>query len=296
MSDLDDKPERPAQQDPSAERLAQQARADAAVRSESRKHTRRSFAVAGVAAAAGWGVYKWIDNSEDADMQPAPLRRAMLANASLSRTIFDERALAPTYPVARAENLRVNGNYGLKQNLIAGSWRLQLVGAAEAKSYPQYAADVTGWEYKYDQAASGEDQGHDTKVAPSADTAEKMAPGPMVAGEKLRQERAGRMPRGLEEAGKSFSTLAPSTPGLLLTMDDIVKLPKHELVTQFKCIEGWSQIVYWGGVRMADFIAAFPPNKGADGKLPGMCIWRPPTATTTSVTICRSACIRKRCW
>ena len=33
----------------------------------------------------------------------------------------------------------------------------------------------------------------------------------------------------------------PCTPGLLLTMDDILKLPKHELVTQFKCIEGWSQ-------------------------------------------------------
>jgi DMSO/TMAO reductase YedYZ molybdopterin-dependent catalytic subunit len=76
------------------------------------------------------------------------------------------------------------------------------------------------------------------------------------------------MPRGLEEAGESRSTLPPGTPGLLLTMDDILKLPKHDLVTQFKCIEGWSQIVHWSGVRLADLIAAYPPEKGTDGRLP----------------------------
>jgi len=73
---------------------------------------------------------------------------------------------------------------------------------------------------------------------------------------------------GLEEAGESRSTLAPGTPGLLLTMDDILQQPKHDLVTQFKCIEGWSQIVHWTGVRLADLIAAYPPEKGADGRLP----------------------------
>jgi len=64
-----------------------------------------------------------------------------------------------------------------------------------------------------------------------------MAPASMLAGEKVRQERTGRMPRGLEQAGESRSTLMPGTPGLLLTMDDILKLPKHDMVTQFKCIE-----------------------------------------------------------
>jgi DMSO/TMAO reductase YedYZ molybdopterin-dependent catalytic subunit len=90
----------------------------------------------------------------------------------------------------------------------------------------------------------------------------------MVAMEKIRQERVGRMRRGVEEAGESRSTLAPGTPGLLLTMDDILKLPKHDLVTQFKCIEGWSQIVHWSGVRMADLIEAYPPERLPDGRLP----------------------------
>ena len=51
-------------------------------------------------------------------------------------------------------------------------------------------------------------------------------------------------------------------------MADVTKLPRHELVTQFKCIEGWSEIVHWAGVRLADFIAAYPPAKNADGREP----------------------------
>ena len=90
-------------------------------------------------------------------------------------------------------------------------------------------------------------------------TAEKMAPKSMVEHEKMRQVR------GREEAGESRSTLAPGTPGLLLKLEDVTRLPRHELVTQFKCIEGWSQIVHWAGVRMADFIEAYPPQRRSDG-------------------------------
>src|SRR3984885_5898883 len=213
MSDLDDK------QSGAAELEA----ADAAVLQESRKHTRRSFAVAAAGAAAGWGLYQWIDRSQRLSMQPKPLRRVFQANAKLARAVFDDRALAPTYPLQRAEDLRVNGVYGLKQALVPESWRLQLTGVANARSYAQYVADVTAWEYQYADMKSHEDQGHDTKVAPSADTAEKMAPASMVAGEKIRQERAGKMVRGLEEAGRSRSTLSPGTPGLVLSMDEILK-------------------------------------------------------------------------
>jgi DMSO/TMAO reductase YedYZ molybdopterin-dependent catalytic subunit len=51
-------------------------------------------------------------------------------------------------------------------------------------------------------------------------------------------------------------------PGLLLTMEDIRKLPHVEMVTEFKCIEGWSEIVSWGGVRLRDLLAEFPPYIG----------------------------------
>lgn len=46
---------------------------------------------------------------------------------------------------------------------------------------------------------------------------------------------------------------------LTLTLDDIKKLPRVEMVTELKCIEGWSQIVHWVGVRFADFAKQYPP-------------------------------------
>ncbi|HEY0786347.1 MAG TPA: molybdopterin-dependent oxidoreductase, partial [Acidobacteriaceae bacterium] len=239
---------------------------NAKVLAASRRHTRRSFAMAAVAAAAAYAFYQWIDRSSAEQMQPWPLRRALLANADLSRAIFGERALAPTYPPARAENLRVNGVYGLKQALQPESWRLQVVGVRRAAEHPRFAKDVTAWQYRY-SGPDQDDQGHDTKVAPSADTAEKMAPAPMLDQERLRQSRALRMPRGQEEAGESRSTLQPGTPGLLLTLADLAMLPREELVTHFKCIEGWSQIVQCAGVRMADFLEAYPPEQ-VNGRMP----------------------------
>jgi hypothetical protein len=44
---------------------------------------------------------------------------------------------------------------------------------------------------------------------------------------------------------------------LKLKMDDIKKLPKTEIIFDFKCIEGWSQVTYWGGVKFSDFIKAY---------------------------------------
>jgi hypothetical protein len=257
-----------AESGPTPEELeAAREAADAAVISDSHHHTRRSFLVAAAGVVAGYGFYHWIDTSAGEMRQPVPLRRAFQNNADLSRTIFKERALAPTYPLDRAEVLRVNGVYGLKQELVPESWRLQLVGTRDPQQNSQFSHDVTAWEYRYEATRSGEDQGHDTKVAPGSDTAAKMPPQDMVAQEKIRQDRKVRMPRGLEEAGASKSTLAPGTSGLLLTMDDILKLPRHELVTQFKCIEGWSQIVRWAGVRLGDFLEAYPPAL-VDGKEP----------------------------
>lgn len=50
-------------------------------------------------------------------------------------------------------------------------------------------------------------------------------------------------------------------PALTLKLADIKALPRVEMVTEFKCIEGWSQWVHWGGARLADFIAKYPPKR-----------------------------------
>ncbi len=51
-----------------------------------------------------------------------------------------------------------------------------------------------------------------------------------------------------------------------LRMPDIAALQKrfgpHEQVTRLVCVEGWSAIAWWGGLRFADFLAAYPPAPG----------------------------------
>ena len=37
-----------------------------------------------------------------------------------------------------------------------------------------------------------------------------------------------------------------------VTLDELKALPKQEIIFEFKCIEGWSQIQHWGGVRFVD--------------------------------------------
>jgi hypothetical protein len=41
---------------------------------------------------------------------------------------------------------------------------------------------------------------------------------------------------------------------LNIGIDELKKLPKTEIVFEFKCIEGWSQVSWWGGVKFSDFI------------------------------------------
>lgn len=49
----------------------------------------------------------------------------------------------------------------------------------------------------------------------------------------------------------------PGSSPLLLTMDEVRALPKHEMVYEFKCIEGWSQVQHWGGARLSDFMEKY---------------------------------------
>lgn len=57
------------------------------------------------------------------------------------------------------------------------------------------------------------------------------------------------------------------------TLDDLKALPRTELVFEFKCIEGWSQIQHWGGAKFSDFAAKYGlgtrSGKGPDLNHPG---------------------------
>ena len=226
---------------------------------DSGKRTRRSFVIAAAAAAAAYTGYNWIDKSQMVGRQQKPLRAGFDTNAKIAREVFNERGIAPTFSKDKAvADLRFNGPYGLRQALVLDSWRLKLVGVANPQQYKQFVPDVTAWEYKeVDFEQSGSAHSDDSKGP-----AEK----PAIWKRALNAD--GTPMRGQEEAGDSDSDLDPFTPGLLLTLNDIKALPHHEFVTEFKCIEGWSEIVHWGGYRLADLIAAYPPARNAKGELP----------------------------
>ena len=247
------------------------------VKRESARRTRRSFLVGGAVAAAGYGISQWIADSKPEGRLQAGLRETLDFNATVNRAVWDERGLAPTYAVSEARPLRLNGTVGMEQALVPESWRLQLVGVANAASSPLFVKDVTAWEYKYAGDAPATEQSNDVKSAPGNGSASKTgslnptgasdsAAGAALAARieamvKQSQPVSRKRNEGSDEAGPSASSLDIGTPGLLLTMDDLMKLPKVEFVTQFKCIEGWSSITQWAGVRLRDVIEMYPPAK-----------------------------------
>jgi len=36
-------------------------------------------------------------------------------------------------------------------------------------------------------------------------------------------------------------------------------MPRMDIISELRCIEGWATVVQWTGVRMADFIRKYPP-------------------------------------
>ncbi|CAN5598071.1 molybdopterin-binding protein [soil metagenome] len=50
------------------------------------------------------------------------------------------------------------------------------------------------------------------------------------------------------------------TDDLILSLDDIKTLPRIEMTTELKCIEGWSIVVNWAGARFSDFAANYQPQ------------------------------------
>ena len=245
-------------------------KSDDQVRAEVHRRSRRGFIVSGVAAAAGYGFWRWLQQQPHLDNLSAPLRKALEFNSRVGRALFNRETLAPEYDLSRAvPDFRRNGDIGLAE-IDPPMWRLQLVGLANPNSYPQYSADVSSWSYGLDSEDDSSDSEGSNSTAPdSADTKGggpsapdlKSGPQPKAKAKEADVKGAAVTPKPADVARGDPKAI----PGLLLTMDDIRKLPHVEMVTEFKCVEGWSEIVHWGGARLRDFVAAYPPP-GRDGR------------------------------
>jgi hypothetical protein len=222
---------------------------------EASRRQRRSFIVAGAAMLAGAAGFAALFKSRPVGMLRAPMRRAEEFNRVLAEHVIGETTLAPTYPLAMAaRRARLNG-MGLRRDLDPASWRLQVAGLApETASHPKYIRNLADWKFRFSDefvaqtlALDGESANQPVNSMKEGDSKSQLDP----------RDPMSFIPERL-----------PPAPGVLLTMDDIRKLPFVEYATEFKCIEGWSQIMHFGGVRFLDFMKAFPPRLGPGGALP----------------------------
>jgi DMSO/TMAO reductase YedYZ molybdopterin-dependent catalytic subunit len=67
---------------------------------------------------------------------------------------------------------------------------------------------------------------------------------------------------GLDHSNWVVKTEGTARAAAGVPLAEIKAMAKTELVNEFKCVEGWSQIVHWGGTRFADFAKAYPPAPG----------------------------------
>jgi DMSO/TMAO reductase YedYZ molybdopterin-dependent catalytic subunit len=139
--------------------------------------TRRGFITMGVAAAAGYGAYKWLRTRPRIGGLEWPMRRVLELNESITQAYFNPARLSPEFQPSAITRPRVNGHLGLVPE--PGDWKLHIEGIAS------------------------------------------------------------------------------------LTLDEIKSLPAREMITELRCIEGWSIIVKWTGTRFADLAAAYPPKEPA---------------------------------
>ncbi|MGH9838569.1 MAG: molybdopterin-dependent oxidoreductase [Blastocatellia bacterium] len=192
-----------------------------------RRRSRRGFLVSGVAALAGFGGWRWLATRRGDDGIPWPLRRAHEINEQLARDYFQGSRLAPAFARQRARMPRVNGEHGLDEEFDPATWKLRVLGLEDASGAEDAAvASLSAWKEQ-----------HGASVSSASNDA-------------------------------SHDSLLEDTPrgeALLLSFDHIKALPRVEMVTELKCIEGWSEIVHWTGARLADFAGLYQPaTRGGD--------------------------------
>jgi len=81
---------------------------------------------------------------------------------------------------------------------------------------------------------------------------------PMSAARTPRPNGAVGLGNGFDPKTWSLRVATPNDRRLpKIGLDAIKTLPRVEMVTELKCIEGWSERVYWAGARLADFVQKF---------------------------------------
>lgn len=142
---------------------------------ELRRLTRRGFAWGGASAFACAAAWWWVRSRAEDGKTPWPLRRVLVFDEKVTSSAFDPSRLSREFPASEAKMPRLNGRYGVDENLNLAAWRLKIEGPSGSKVW---------------------------------------------------------------------------------SIANVKALPRFEVTTELRCIEGWSEVVTWGGARFSDLAAA----------------------------------------
>jgi len=78
------------------------------------------------------------------------------------------------------------------------------------------------------------------------------------------------MSNGFDPAAWKLQVVRRPGDTLFISLNEIKSLPKTDLVFDFKCIEGWSQVTHWAGVKFSDFATKFNLNLQTQMKYVGL--------------------------
>ena len=80
----------------------------------------------------------------------------------------------------------------------------------------------------------------------------------------LRNNYNGRTPSAdyIADWTLTLTGLASGTD-VVLRLPDLARLEQHAQITRLCCVEGWSAIAGWSGIRFADLLRAYPPAPDA---------------------------------
>jgi DMSO/TMAO reductase YedYZ molybdopterin-dependent catalytic subunit len=74
---------------------------------------------------------------------------------------------------------------------------------------------------------------------------------------KVRVNGNAGMNAGFDPLSWKLQLIRRAGDTLYISIDEIKALPKTDIVFDFKCIEGWSQVTHWAGVRFSDFLKKY---------------------------------------
>ncbi len=126
------------------------------------QRSRRSVLVGGIAALAGFSVFRSIQTADLVDRTSGPLRAVHEKNEALWRRLFREDHLAKTFDRSKSSPIRVNGRKGLDEEFDPKTWELRVEGPDGAlletlamediRAFPKYEHTiehkcVEGWSH-----------------------------------------------------------------------------------------------------------------------------------------------------